>query len=368
MPTNGPTKQPLWQAWRDSSSNAKISVLNGMLYAGTTSGLKAVDATGATKWSTTSQLGAIQSGGLSAPAAAGSRLFALSGTTLFGFSPGDGAVASTTQLPQAADQGSNPVTDIIGVVGSLVVCRLVASSSSTGGTDGVICAVETKNDAIVWSVPSTGVPEATMVQGDLVVVAVAATVTAYNAATGKSVWQTPRQGDQDYEVVDTPHGLLATAATRVYHATANSIRSFDAATGRLGWTSAPVAADGSHSSLLAQEGFVYGIVLTSDELRQNVTTGTVFALREADGSVAWSVSDVPCDNIPSNFLLSDGVLYTKDHNSTVLMALDAETGQTLWYWQEPYPVYENLWGAGIVADSDRVYATTQQGISAFSIR
>jgi outer membrane protein assembly factor BamB len=369
MPTNSPAKQPLWQTSNGSSSDAKISALDGVLYVATNGGLKAVNATGATTWTTSSsEFGSAETNGLSAPVAVGKQLFSLDGAALIGISADHNNIASTVRLPPTAGQDPNPVTDIIGVVGSAIVCRVIGHSSATGGTDGLLSTVDTKTSAVLWSVPSTGVPEATTAQGDLLVVADTGIITAYHALTGKPVWQTPNQNEQGYQGADIPRGLLAAATTRLYQATAASIRSLDAATGRLGWTSAPPLAGGSYSSLIAEEGFVYGITLTPDELKQSVTTGTVFALREADGSVAWSVSDIPCDNTPSNFILSDGVLYTKDRNSTMLMALDAASGTTLWHWQEQYPLYEDLWGTGLAADSERVYATLQEGIAAFSIR
>lgn len=373
-PTGAPFRPPLWSTAANTFEYGQLAVAGGVLYVGSSeTGLVALDAaTGTRKWSSKEPADSyvsLRDKEMSAPVSAGPTLYSVVAGTLVASSAQDGTILWATDPPPGT--GTYVDSDVLGVVGSAIVCRQTYHSDITGGDGGTIWAVDTKTRAILWTVDGSEGTEALIAQPGLVVVTDTAmgAVTAYKAATGAPVWQTPAASSAPVSTLVSariPRGALATSPTQVFQA-GGRLRSLGTSTGTAGWTAAPPAG-AVFRTVAAAGGLVYGIAVPSSQTDQVVTTVAIVALRETDGSFVWTQTGVPGNPSPGSILVAGGILYTKDGNNTTLSAIDAATGRTLWYWQDPQPPTYTLSAPNIVADAERVYATTPQGVAAFPIR
>ena len=176
---------------------------------------------------------------------------------------------------------------------------------------------------------------------------------AFDKATGKELWRTERDEMTSWAtplVVDHGDGQqVVTSAT-------NRVRSYDLATGKLVWETggmtmnpipSPVAANGM---VYITSGFRGNklLAIRLDGARGDIT-GT--------DNIVWSLDrDTPY--VPSPLLYGD-TLYFFKHNSGILSAFDARTGEE-YYGQQRVEGISNIYSSPVGA-GNRVYITSREG-------
>ena len=160
-------------------------------------------------------------------------------------------------------------------------------------------------------------------------------VYAVNAATGKPKWSNRCGGLQNSS------GSPAVAYGQVYVAGAGAVCAFDAATGRFLWEQEDPFGDTPVAQITVSNGAVY---VASYHIG-NYHTAHVYALNAATGAVLWKVSgDQWNTTTPA---VANGLVYSGcDYGS--MCAFDATTGVLVWEYTAPGNISSAAVADGVV--------------------
>ena len=178
-------------------------------------------------------------------------------------------------------------------------------------------------------------------------------IVALDAASGRELWRRERDEVTSWS---TPLVVEVDGRPQVVVAATGRTRGYDLASGDTVWEAAGMTTN-TVPSPVSDDGMVY----VTSGFRGNALQAIRLAGARGDltggDSVAWSYDrDTPY--VPSP-VLHDGILYMLKHNSGILTALDAATGEVL-YGPERIPGIDNAY-ASPVAAGDRIYVTGREG-------
>jgi glucose dehydrogenase len=200
-------------------------------------------------------------------------------------------------------------------------------------------------------------------------------VVAYDAKTGKELWFAPLNfpkydgggdsGAPDNKGGDGPRSTPTTDGTAVYVMSSQLVlRTFDAATGKPGWSHDLVKEFGGRniqwenaaSPLLEQ-----GLILVGG----GGPGQSLIAFNAKDGSVVWKAFDEKITHatpVPATILGQRQVIFFLQSG---LLAVEPKTGKELWRYAFDY---KTSTAASPVVDGDIVYCSAGYGVGAGAVR
>jgi outer membrane protein assembly factor BamB len=225
------------------------------------------------------------------------------------------------------------------------------------GATGVLDALDAQTGKLIWTrnaaadtkreVPYWGIASSPLVINDVVVVAAAATLAAYDIATGNLKWQGPRYGAS----YSSPHRLTLDGVEQVVLLGGPGAISVDPADGKVlwiyEWEPGPMV-----QPALTEDGDIL--------VNHVVATGGVATrrLRVTKGTDGWTFEEKWTSNgLKPNFndlVVHEGNAYGFDNN--ILSSINLETGQRNWKG--------GRYGNGqliLLKDSDVLLVTSEDG-------
>jgi outer membrane protein assembly factor BamB len=201
----------------------------------------------------------------------------------------------------------------------------------TFGATGIVNALDAGNGAVVWTrnaasdtgakVPGWGFSSSPLVVGDVVIVAAAGRLAAYDLATGASRWLGP-DGGSSYS---SPHLLTIGGEEQVLllgHAGATSVAATD---GRVLWKH-PWPGGSILQPALAADG---GVLITTSDMSGGIG---VRRLAVAHGPSGWTVEEVWTSSglkpYFNDFVVHDGHVFGFDGG--ILACIDLHDGKRKW--------------------------------------
>lgn len=277
------------------------------------------------------------------------------GNTVYALGTADGQLRWSAPNP---DIGSGGTTDIVGVFGTIVVCH-------TSTADSRLWGVEAATGKLAWSLPVSSTAVAAAV-GPYVAVAVTGTttvVTAYHPAKGDVVWQ---QGLTTLATSGMRGKCLIAVSNRTVYVGADQLYSMDLSTGKPGWIMTPPTGRGSVLALAADADHAYTVFgFDNIGLDYYEGTSTVQAVKQADGTSAWTAQVPGVSSLYPPLTVAGGVVYSADESGVTLTALSAQDGSALWHWEAasrpmtgPSPT--------VAADGDHAYLLKVTTVQAFA--
>lgn len=342
-------------AWTATVPYSRVLISDGKLLYTAGQGITAVKTSdGSAAWQNTS-VGDPTTDCPLAPVPAHALLCGAAGNTLYALNTADGTLRWSTPNP---DIGSGGTTDIVGVFGTIVVCH-------TSTADSRLWGVDLAAGRLAWSLPVSDTAVAAAA-GPYVAVAVTGTttvVTAYHPAKGDIAW---RQSLTALGTTSTSGSCLMAASSRTLHIGADQVCSMDLATGKPGWTMTPPTGSGGIQALSADAGHAYTVLgFESGALDFYEGTSTVQALKQTDGTTAWTANVPGTSRLSAPLTVAGGVVYSADESGVTLTALSAQDGSALWNWQAasrpmtgPSPM--------VTADADHAYLLMASTLQAFA--
>jgi outer membrane protein assembly factor BamB len=181
-------------------------------------------------------------------------------------------------------------------------------------------------------------------------------IAALDVKTGKEVWKVAREEIDSWAtplVVETPGGA------QVITGAMNKVRAYDAATGRVVWEAGGLTMNPIPSPVAAD-----GLVILMSGFRGNNLKAIRYAQAAGDitgtEAVAWTLDrDTPY--VPSP-LLYDGTLYFLKSNSPIISAFDAKTGKPHYQAQRVEGIPGQIFASPVGA-AGRIYLLGQDGTS-----
>jgi outer membrane protein assembly factor BamB len=181
-------------------------------------------------------------------------------------------------------------------------------------------------------------------------------IAALDVKTGKEVWKVAREEIDSWAtplVVETPGGA------QVITGAMNKVRAYDAATGRVVWEAGGLTMNPIPSPVAAD-----GLVILMSGFRGNNLKAIRYAQATGDitgtDAVAWTLDrDTPY--VPSP-LLYDGTLYFLKSNSPIISAFDAKTGKPHYQAQRVDGIPGQIFASPVGA-AGRIYLLGQDGTS-----
>ena len=179
-------------------------------------------------------------------------------------------------------------------------------------------------------------------------------IAALDKKTGKELWKAARQEIDSWA---TPIVVEAPSGAQVVTGAMNKVRAYDAATGKLVWETGGLTMNPIPSPVSAD-----GLVILMAGFRGN----SLKAIRYADAkgditgtpAVVWTLDrDTPY--VPSP-LLYDGILYFLKSNNALLSAFDAKTGTPHYQAQRIEGINAQVFASPVGA-AGRVYILAQDG-------
>ena len=182
-------------------------------------------------------------------------------------------------------------------------------------------------------------------------------IAALDRKTGKEVWRVAREEIDSWA---TPLVVEAPGGAQVVTGAMNRVRAYDAATGKLVWETGGLTMNPIPSPVSAD-----GLVFLMSGFRGN----SLKAIRIADArgditgtpAIAWTLErDTPY--VPSP-LLYDGILYFLKGNTAILSAVDAKTGKPHYQAARLEGLTAQVFASPVGA-AGRVYVVGQDGTAA----
>jgi outer membrane protein assembly factor BamB len=179
-------------------------------------------------------------------------------------------------------------------------------------------------------------------------------IAALDVKTGKEVWKVAREEIDSWA---TPLVVEAPGGAQVVTGAMNKVRAYDAATGRVVWEAGGLTMNPIPSPVAAD-----GLVILMSGFRGNNLKAIRYAQAKGDvtgtDAIAWTLErDTPY--VPSP-LLYEGILYFLKSNSPILSAFDANTGKPHYQTQRVEGIPGQVFASPVGA-AGRVYVLGQDG-------
>jgi outer membrane protein assembly factor BamB len=179
-------------------------------------------------------------------------------------------------------------------------------------------------------------------------------IAALDLKTGKEVWKVAREEIDSWA---TPLVVEAPGGAQVITGAMNKVRAYDAATGRLVWEAGGLTMNPIPSPVAAD-----GLVILMSGFRGNNLKAIRYAQAKGDitgsDAMAWTLDrDTPY--VPSP-LLYEGILYFLKSNSPILSAFDAQTGKPHYQAQRIEGIPGQVFASPVGA-AGRLYVLGQDG-------